>query len=89
MSNEKMAIELVDEKVDEKDDEKRKIKNRIIYNKVSCPYCEGQIMSIYIGQDRICSRCIKCKRDIPNYDIEPKPVCVEEHIGHLMAAYKN
>lgn len=65
------------------------MKNKVVYNNVNCIYCGGQIMSIYIGRKRICSKCIKCKRDIPNYVIEPKAVCIEEKIGRIMHAYES
>lgn len=57
-----------------------------MYDATNCPYCDGQIMSVYIGRKRISSTCIKCKKDTPKYIVEPRPVCIEERLGRLMCA---
>lgn len=58
-------------------------RNKVVYKGV-CPYCEGQIMSLYIGRKRMSNVCIKCGKDAPKYVVEPRPVCIEERLGRLM-----
>ncbi len=60
---------------------------KVVYNRV-CPYCDGQIMSIYIGRKRMSSICIKCKKEAPKYVVEPRPICTEERLGRLMEIEK-
>lgn len=63
------------------------VKSKIIYDKVGCIYCSGQIMSICFGRMMISSKCIKCGRDIKKYVTEPRSTCKEERIGRLMHRY--
>lgn len=63
------------------------IRSKVVYNGV-CPYCDGQIMSIYIGRKRMSSVCIKCNKEAPKYVVDPRPVCTEERLGRLMAIEK-
>lgn len=63
------------------------IRSKVVYIGV-CPYCDGQIMSIYIGRKRMSSVCIRCKKEAPKYVVDPRPVCTEERLGRLMEIEK-
>jgi len=56
---------------------------KIVYDKDPCKKCGGQIMTIFINNEIIDRRCIKCN----NLSIRPRPTCKEEHKGRLMDIY--
>jgi hypothetical protein len=54
----------------------------IIYEKEPCWRCKGQIMSIFIGQEMIERRCVKC--DNKGIRSRSRPSCKEERLGFIM-----
>jgi hypothetical protein len=56
---------------------------KIIYDIEPCKKCGGQIMTIFVMNEMIYRKCIKCD----NNGIKPWPDCEEERIGRLMHIY--